>query len=376
MSLGGLGLRVRCAAAIAAMFLVSCTADQEYSLNIPPLVLGTASAAGVEDGRSRFREIFCAVQKDHGAAFPYNRDCKEALLRLGDEPPPTGQPVHLGNARVPMRIVTVPGVFGECVKDMARPFEDAIEPLARLGWTVEPIDVSGRSSSAANAESIREKLREVRLRPGEKLVLIGYSKGMSDLIELLGNHPEEVIPGGSSIISVTGVVAGTPIADGGERAYRAFWWVPIPSCRPGDGGGVASLTRKHRLNYLATHSLPANFRYYSLPAFTTRDNISSYLRGGHASLSRIDPRNDGNVIFHDSILPNSILLGYANSDHWALTLPFSLQAPFRSKFFATRNEYPRVVLLESIARFLEEKYLEGASGLGSPSNHSCREQQQ
>ena len=351
-------LRSRSVLVLAATLVGACGATQSYSLDMPPVVLSTASAAGIADGRARFREIFCAVQKDHGAAFPYNRPCAQALHRLGDEPPPSGRPVHLGSARVPLRIVAVPGIFGECVEGMARPFEDSIQPLAKIGWTVQPLDISGRSSSAANAEAIRAKLRNLQLRPYEKLVLIGYSKGMSDLIELLGNNPEEVIPPDSSIVSVTGVVAGTPLADGGERVYRAFWWVPLPGCRPGDGGGVASLTRKHRLNYLATHPLPSNLHYYSLPAFTTRDNISSFLRGGHAALSRIDPRNDGNVIFHDSILPRSTLLGYANSDHWALTLPFSLQAPFRSKFFATRNEYPRVILLEAIVRFLEEQYLE------------------
>ena len=369
MAIGLSCLRARASLLLAASLLSACGASQPYSLDIPPVLLAPASAAGIADGRARFREIFCAVQKDHGAAFPYDRPCDEALHRLGYEPPGGGDPVFLGPARVPLRIVVVPGIFGECVQGMARPFEDTIAPLKALGWTVQPLDISGRSSSAANAEAIRSKLRDLRLRPGEKLVLVGYSKGMSDLIELLGNHPEQVIPPGSSIVSVTGVVAGTPIADGSERIYRAFWWVPIPACRPGDGGGVASLTRRHRLNYLATHPLPSNLHYYSLPAFTTRENISSFLRNGHSALSKLDPRNDGNVIFHDSILPRSTLLGYANSDHWALTLPFSQQAPFRSKFFATRNNFPRVILLESIARFLEEQYLAG--GAAAPAAQSA-----
>lgn len=346
VSLGTLGL----------MALSACGSRQPYSLEIPPLLLAPASSAGVADGRSRFREIYCAVQADHGARYPYDRPCASALHSLPGEAPPSGRPVDLGPAKVPLRILTVPGVFGECVEGMARPFEDAIKPLARLGHVVQPLSVSGRSSSAANAEQIRAQLRGLKLRPGEKLVLIGYSKGMSDLIELLGSGAEDVIPRDSAIVSLTGVVAGTPIADGGERAYKAFWWVPFPTCRPGDGGGVASLTRKHRLNYLAQHPLPKHYRYYSLPAFTTRDNISSFLLNAHKELSKSDPRNDGNVIFHDSVLPGSTVLGYANSDHWALVLPFSLQAPFRSKFFATRNEYPRVVLLEAIARYLEEQY--------------------
>lgn len=315
----------------------------------------------VRDSRSRFREIFSAVQSDHGLAFPYNRPCSRALHRLPNEPAPSGKPVHLGPARQELRIVVVAGIFGECVESMASPFEDAIVPLQQSGWSFETLRVSGRSGSAANACQIRDQLLRLKLAPEERLVLIGYSKGMSDILELIGSPDGAVIPAGSSIVSIAGVVRGTLIADRLRGVYRTLSWIPFPGCSPGDGQGVESLTRAHRLNWLLTHPLPTRLHYYSIPAFTGLDNVSVALRSGWKTLSESDARNDGNVIASDSLIPGSELLGYANSDHWALVLPFALKAPIRANLFATKNEYPRVVLIESIARFLEEKYLEGAS---------------
>lgn len=311
----------------------------------------------VADGRARFREIFGAVQADHGSAYPYNRRCSLALHRLPDEPPPSGKPVYLGPARQKLRIVIVPGIFGECVERMAVPFEDAVWPLRQHGWSVETLRVSGRSGSAANARQIGDQLGKLSLAPDEKLVMIGYSKGMSDILELIVSSDGACIPTGSSIVSLAGVVRGTPLADSAARAYQAFSWIPFPGCRPGDRMGVASLTRSHRLNWLATNKLPARLRYYSICAYAAPDNVSMALKIGWRALARSDSRNDGNVIASDSVIPGSQLLGYANADHWALALPFALRAPLRSKLFATRNEYPRVVLLESLARFLEETYL-------------------
>jgi hypothetical protein len=280
------------------------------------------------------------------------------LHRLADEPAPTGKPVYLGSARDKLRIAIVAGIFGECVDRLASPFEDAVAPMGERGWPLQTLRVSGRSGSAANARQIRDQLAEFRLAPDEKLVLVGYSKGMSDILELIGSADGAVIPSGSSIVSVAGVVRGTPIADRLRGLYRALRWIPLPGCGPGDGKAVESLTRAHRSEWLLMHPLPSRLRYYSLAAFTGFDNVSLALRSGWKALNQIDTRNDGNVIASDSVLPGSHLMGYVNSDHWALVLPFALKAPRRAKLFATKNEYPRVVLMESIARFLEEQYLD------------------
>ena len=333
-----------------------CVPSLTYSTQTPPLILAPAQHAGVTDSRGRFREIYCAVYEARGAAA--ERPCLETLHQLDGEPAPTGRPVQLGHSRMKLRIRIVPGIFGECAEGMATPFLDAVRPLEGQGYDVAAFRVGGRSSSAHNAEQIRQQIEAMRLQPNERLVLIGHSKGMSDILELIGSGNRTAVPEGSTIISLSGVVSGTPIADRGEAAYRAVSWIPFPGCPVGDQEGVSSLTRRHRLAYLAEHSLPADLHYYSVAAFTRPQNISSFLRPTYAALARVDARNDGNVIFHDSIIPGSTLLGYLNGDHWAIAMPFHVYAPRRAAIFASRNRFPRVVLMEAIARTVEERYLE------------------
>lgn len=347
--------RAATALLLSAFAAAACTPSLAYTTETPPLILTATAAAAVEDGRARFREIYCAVRAERGK--PGDPPCEQSLHRLQGEGPPTGRPVHLGRARLKLRIRIVPGIFGECAAHMATPFQDAIEPLAKLGYDdVAAFEVDGRSSSARNAVQIARQIGAMNLKPDERLVLIGHSKGMSDILELIGDH-ESAVPKGSTIVSLTGVVAGTPIADRGAAAYRAIGWIPFPRCPVGDRRGVESLTRKHRLAYLAAHKLPSGFHYYSIPAFTRASNISSFLKPTYAALARFDARNDGNVIFHDSVIPGSTLLGHLNADHWAVAMPFEIFAPRRARLFASRNTFPRPLLLEAIARKIEEDYL-------------------
>ena len=98
-------------------------------------------------------------------------------------------------------------------------------------------------------------------------------------------------------------------------------------------------------------------RYYSLAAFADREGISLILHSSYDKLALIDPRNDSQVVFHDALVPGGALLGYLNADHWAVALPFTREHPTIAETFVTRNAFPREVLLEAIARFVEESLL-------------------
>lgn len=223
----------RLTTAVLALAVAGCGPSLKFTTQTPPLVLATAQDAGLGDARGRFRETLCAIDALRG----YYRDkpCTSLLHRLENEPGPTGRPVALGTSPVRLRIRVVPGIFGQCAEGQATPFLDAVRPeagrgydLGQFGFDVSALKVSGRGSSAQNAVQIEKQLGEEFARrplaPDERLVLIGHSKGMSDLVEFIarqrsvssGSKAGAALPAGTSIVSLTGVVAGTPIADMGE----------------------------------------------------------------------------------------------------------------------------------------------------------------
>jgi hypothetical protein len=154
---------------------------------------------------------------------------------------------------------------------------------------------------------------------------------------------------------VAGAVGGSPLADELADFYQSILMhSPAPRCPAGDGGGIESLKPGTRHLWLSNHPLPSGIRFYSLANFAGREEISSVLRPKYDHLARIDPRNDGSVIFYDMIIPGSTLLGYARADHLAVAIPANRTWPTLSAGILDRNAFPREVLLEAAIRFVEE----------------------
>jgi hypothetical protein len=333
-----------------------------FTVDTPPAVLVPLDVAEVTDGRSRFREIFCAIQQDHGHRLPDDRSCAEALHRLQDEAQPSGKPVYLGSLRIPMRIVAVSGLFNDCVSDLVQPFSAARQHVESYGARTDLIMVGGLSGVEQNAEQILQDLSRLSLSPDESLVFVGHSKGVIDLLEAVVRYPK-VAKRTAAIVGVAGVISGSPITNavpGGTEAWAERFF---SECPRGDGQAIEDLSRPRRLAWLSANELPRSVRYFSLGAFAERDDISFALRPFYDKLAQIDPRNDGQVIYYDTLIPGSTLLGYLNGDHWAVALPFNREHPKTSKTLVTRNAFPREVLLEAIVRFVEEDLL---SRLDSP----------
>jgi hypothetical protein len=117
---------------------------------------------------------------------------------------------------------------------------------------------------------------------------------------------------------------------------------------------VQSLRPATRKGWLAQNPLPRELRYYSLVTFPQPERISSILKSSYEKLSRVDTRNDSQMIFYDQVVPGSVLLGYVNADHWALAVPIARSHPMIGSLFVTQNAYPREALTEAILRFVEE----------------------
>ena len=341
------------AVTFAALLLGGCSKPLlPYSLEMPPLTLTPASLANMEDGRGRFREIYCAVQKDHGATLPYNRPCEEVVLRLENEPNPTGKSVLLGQAKIKLRFLIVPGLYNDCI-EASKAFSFARAHIERYGYRIADVRVSGWSSSSHNAMLIRNSVLAADLSPDEKVVLIGYSKGAPDILQALVEYPE-IVRKVAAVVSIAGAVGGSPLTDSIDDPHRKMMGHNLfVKCPPGVGDPIVSLQRSTRQKWLSQNRLPGSVKYFSLVAFAGREDISTVLQTSYDSLAQIDPRNDSQLIFYDQLIPGCTLLGYVRADHWAVAIPFS-QDNFQPALI-DKNEFPREVLLEAVLRFVEEK---------------------
>jgi hypothetical protein len=325
-----------------------------FDLSVPPQMLVPVAWAGVVDMRARFREVWCAIREDHGRHLPEDRACDQALLQLGGEGPPTGRPVRLGPASEALRIAVVPGLLGDCFKDLVVPFGDGLAHLATHGYRGEVVWVNGRSSTGHNARQLRDALMAMTFRDGERLLLIAYSKGATDTLEALVEYPE-IVPRVAAVVSVAGAINGSPLVEGLLNTFGDFLqWLPFSGCEQGDGGALRSLRPAPRMRFLATAALPADVQYFSVAGIVESAEVAWPLRVRWKRLASVDPRNDGQVLWSDAIIPGSRLLGYVRADHLAIALPFSRRPASLAGALVDHNAFPREVMLEAIVRTVEE----------------------
>lgn len=326
-----------------------------YSLDAPSIVLVPVSLAGVKDKRARFREIFCAVLEARKDTIPDHRPCEGALTKVGSEPAAAHDPVSLGPSRRRLMALVVPGFGFDCFENWLEPPGTVAAHLRKFGYDASFIRVDGLSSTLRNAGQIHDTLM-ARPEAGAEpdLVLIGYSKGVNDVLDAIVTYPE-IRKRLAAVASIAGSVGGSPLANDFEQDL-AEWlrYFPGAECARGDRGAVASLQPAARQKWLVEHSLPQDIPYYSLVTLPEEKRVSWLLRGSYKKLSRIDPRNDGQVLFYDQVIPGSTLVGYLNADHWAVAVPIARTHGTIGKLVVTQNAFPREALMEALMRFIEE----------------------
>lgn len=324
----------------------------EYDLHTRPQQLAVLGTPAPDDARARFREIFCSLYDAEPQRSEDDFTCGDVLHQLGGEPTPA--PAPLPPHDTSLRFLIVTSALGECVADVATPFDQGVERLEPLGYRIDTVVVGGMSSSVYNAKMIADAVAELEIEPDERLILLGFSKGVPDILQFLVEYPE-LAERVQAAVSVAGAVNGSPIADGFSGIF--YRWLAKPStlfCEGRDLGMVESLRRDERLPWLAANSLPGHVRTFSLVAFTDKPHIARLLRVPYGLLTQIDPRNDGQLVFTDQIVPGSTLLGYANADHWAVAMALEERRGFWMSHPRRSRAFPRAVLFEAIARFVGE----------------------
>lgn len=342
---------------LATPFINACSTRplEPYSLDTQPLILVPISYAGVEDKRARFREIFCAVLERRKTTIPDYRPCDEALTRLGVEPAGTGAKVDFGKSQRYLVAAIVPGIGWDCFEDWLDLKGSASKHVGQFGYDLISLKVDGLSSSSNNARQIRDAIMQMSPQFTEsRLILIGYSKGIGDILEAVVAYPE-IRKFVAAVVSASGSVGGSPLANDAKQSQLSLikkW--PGARCSPGDGGAIESLRPRARKTWLEQNQLPQDFPYYSLVTLPEPERISSILKSSYNKLSGADGRNDSQLLFYDQVIPGSALIGYLNADHWALSVPIARSHPILGSTFVNHNDFPREALLEAVLRFIEE----------------------
>ena len=110
---------------------------------------------------------------------------------------------------------------------------------------------------------------------------------------------------------------------------------------------ATSTTRHERAAWLEQHPPPDGIGYYSIVAFMPRADMAPALHASARLLETVDPRNDGQVIATDAILPGSTLLAQARADHWSIALPKASHPNPVMRAMGSSAPFPQEVLLRS-----------------------------
>jgi hypothetical protein len=329
----------------------------------PPVILHPLGMPPVNDDRAQFRNVLGEVVKQRRGQYPDERQLDGILHDLG-ETQTSSASVALPDTPSGLVVIIVSGVLWECVSNVALPFGrgKSVDMASEYDYlkpryaTVDVVHVRGIATSEHNSRIVEESIRQHK--DAANVIVVAYSKGVPDTLEALRRMGKDTPRNLRALVSVAGVVSGSPLADW-LNLYKKFLQIlPTPgACSHVNENFLKSISRDCCLHWLAQHwsSMPQGIRYYSLVTFAKPDRMHWFLRLLYAKLAEVEPRNDSHMLIHDQVLPGAKLLGYLNSDHWAVALPFNRSTrSFWNLLLRNHNAFPREVLFEAILRYVED----------------------
>jgi hypothetical protein len=326
-------------AAVSVLALTACSRSPvpSYSSSTPTQILTTLDSAGVRDLRTVYRAALCPRLPPAGA------QCDDVLLRLADEGPPAPFTPR-SEIRERYRIAFVPGFLAECFGEMARPFADVMDELARAGFAVHYLPTAGRGDTEHNSAQLAEQI--TAMPPDSRpFIVFAHSKGLPDVLTLLARYPQTA-PKIAAVVSVAGAMNGSPLADRLNPAFRKWLSsLPMLRCRRGDGDEFEDLRREVRLAWWQRQRASITTPVFALVTTPRADRLSPLLKEMYEELAKIEPRNDGQLLWYDQITPGGNLLGYVNADHWGIGVSVSDTVPPAKLLI--RDDVPRPALVQA-----------------------------
>jgi hypothetical protein len=333
-------------AAAVVVVLGACTATPPPgAARLPvPAVLTTPEVVGVRDLRAAYRAALCSRIEATG------RSCDEVLVRAAGEPlpGPAGPPAPGLGGRY--RVAFVAGFLAACLEPYVTPFGDVLASLRAAGIEVHPLRTAGRGRIADNAAQLGRQIDALPADP-RPLILVAYSKGLPETLELVVRRPD-IAQRMAAVLSLSGASNGSPLADRFGGAYRR--WVaglPLSGCGTGTGAEMDDLRRDVRLDWWRRHGAALTVPIFALVTMPAREHVSPLLRPAYRILARVDPHNDGNLVWYAQIPPRARLLGYLDADHWTVAIPFAQALPLGAALF--HDTVPRPLVIDAALEVID-----------------------
>ncbi len=251
-----------------------------------------------------FSDLFCSVLKQNNPDGEELPPCSHWLETPGKEDLP------LGEVSRDYRLLVIPGIFNTCVSDNPAYAVGRKVLAEKYGVTTDILSVPN-DSSEDNARLISNYIEEKWLSDKRPFILVGYSKGTPDIMTALAAYPS--LRGKvAAFISTAGASGGSPIADSLPMQLDA-WMGKVrdrAGCKGNPAEGFKSLKQDVRRRFLSAHPHPY-VPTYSLAAVIPPDRVPKNAAQTYRMLSAWDPKNDGQLLRMDQIIPESVYLGMA-----------------------------------------------------------------
>jgi hypothetical protein len=247
-------------------------------------------------------------------------------------------------------IVYVPGIYNELFDTEI--FSRGLRALQEnLGLRVLYAEVDGRCSSAINSQKILSRLKEdtkARRDRGyatPRYLILGYSKGGVDSLEMLLLDPNFTRTQIAGLATIASPLHGTTIVESADLPSELLDNVlvkPLPAECRGESG-AKSMLRAKREAFLASNltQLAELTRFYSVSFSSTVENSHPWMKITK-NIARFQSPNDGVVTVQSSKFPEELGamdLGTIQADHLAGILASKFpQGPFLEALVLTLFE--------------------------------------
>ncbi len=327
----------------------ACGAVPRVTYRLPGIATVPLGAA-VTDAAVAFGTTFCATLTHLDPLHADWGSCQQYLEARVTEQPPAEDEISQE-----WRVLIVGGLFSHCFEAKGvYAFEQATAHL----WSDHHVPavlltVGGVDSPEHNAAQVAAYLQA---NPGQ-YIAVGHSKGAVDLMTALQNH-QVARDNIRALVSVAGAISGSRLVDYGAAATiagfrKAVKGSGLGECRIEDRGGIDSMRRANRHEFLRQWTPPRSLASYSIVGVVDEDHVSKPLRTMWKLESNYTRDQDSQMAAEEALIPGARFLGVALGDHWALALPLSDHPDAKIGARVDRNRFPRVALLEAIVRFVD-----------------------